>query len=370
MPLPIRKNILAMQPYSPGRPISEVQRELGLTEVIKIASNENPLGPSPKALAAIQSAISQVHIYPDAAAYELRQAIAEFHAVPMSQVAVGNGSDELIRIITTCLCGEPSDEVVCGDPSFVRYISAAQGANAKINLVPLDDELRIDLKEVISRVTANTRVVFLANPNNPTGTIFDKSSFEEFLAQVPADCAVVMDEAYFEFAKDDPSYPDGMDYFRTKDNVVILRTFSKAYGLAGLRVGYAICPDQLADAINRIREAFNVNVLGQAAAVAALSDADHLATYVEHNRKERARLCEWLTRRGCRVYSSYANFVLVDLGIPGKEATENLLQRGIIVRGGHVLGLPKCVRISIGTSEEMDRLLVALDQIVPSGVSK
>jgi histidinol-phosphate aminotransferase len=233
----IRSNVLRMEPYSPGKPISEVRRELGLDRIIKLASNENPFGPSPKAVAAVQEAAKTMHLYPDADAFDLKKAIADRYGIPAGQVLLGNGSDELIHMLGMLYLGSPEDEVVVGDPSFVRYDAAAFLAPSKLIKVPLDSDYRHDLPAMARAATNNAKLLFIANPNNPTGTIVRQAELISFLKDLPENVTTILDEAYFEFAQADPGYPDSVDLIRDGYRVIGLRTFSKTFGLAGIRLG-------------------------------------------------------------------------------------------------------------------------------------
>ena len=349
----IRPNVLGMTPYSPGKPIDEVKRELGLDRVIKLASNENPLGPSPKAVEAVREAAARMHVYPDGAAYALKSKLSDKFGVDATQVLVGNGSDELIHLLGLVLL-EEGDEMMMGDPSFSRYDAAAHLAPARLVKVPLDGDYRHDLPAMARAVTAQTRLVWIANPNNPTGTVVRKAEFDRFLADVPDDVVVVLDEAYHEFAAGLDDLPNSLDYVRAgTPNVVGLRTFSKAYGLAGIRVGYGFAPPAVADAIERAREPFDVNSLAQVAAVAALDDDEHLRNTVETNRRGLDTLNAAFREVGARPLESFANFVYADLGRPARPVFDALLRRGVITRSGDVLGNPTCLRVSVGTDEEM-----------------
>lgn len=352
-----------MRPYSPGKPIEEVQREFGLTRVIKLASNENPLGPSPLAIAAVEQAAREMHIYPDASSYRLVQAIAERYAVPADQVLFGNGSDELIHYLGLIFLNGPEDEMIVGDPSFVRYDASAQVVGAKLVKVPLDADLRHDLTAMAAAVTERTRMIWIANPNNPTGTIVTRAEIDTLLANTPAHVVVVLDEAYAEYAADEPDYATSLDYLAT-ERVVGLRTFSKAYGLAGIRVGFGFAPPAVVDAFQRVREPFNVNSLAQAAAIAALGDREHLAAGVKMNRESAAALMEAFRAVGAKPVASFANFVCADMGQPGEPIFRELLKRGVIVRSGHVLGLPNYLRVSCGTLAEVQEFASALREVM------
>ncbi len=353
MSFPIRPNVLKMRPYSPGKPIDEVKRELGLTDIVKLASNENPFGPSPKALAAIQKAASDIHLYPDASAFELRSAIAKRHGLDLGQVMVGSGSDEIISSLGHILLG-PGTQLIMGDPSFVRYDSSAHLADAELVKVPLDSEWKHDVRAMAEKFTDQTRLVYIANPNNPTGTVIPHEDILYVLDRLPAGALLVLDEAYFEFAEHLEDFPKSVDLLKAGKPVVILRTFSKAYGLAGLRVGYGLASSEIVTNVDRVRMPFNVNSLAQAAAIAALDDAVHVRKTVSENAAGLERVTAMAEKMGFKVVPSYANFICVDLGSPAMPIFEALLAEGVIVRPGTVLGMPNHLRVSIGTTEEMD----------------
>lgn len=359
----LRSNVLRMEPYSPGKPITEVQRELGLDHVVKLASNENPLGPSPKAVEAVREMASQLHLYPDASGYEIRQAIAKRFDVADSHVMLGNGSDELIHMLGLLFLG-PGDRMVVGDPSFVRYDAAAQLAESELVKVPLDSSFRHDLTAMARRADERTKLIFIANPNNPTGTIVRRAEFDAFLADLPSQTTVVLDEAYFEFAAHVADYPVSIDYVKAGKPVIGLRTFSKTYGLAGIRIGYGFASAEVVDAFHRAREPFNVNALAQAAAIAALSDEAHIKATVENNRRGMARMVEALTELGCTPCESYGNFVFVDLHREAKPVFLELLKRGVIVRSGEIFGTPTCIRVSVGTDAEVTEFVEAIRAVL------
>jgi len=366
MGLRIRPNVRRMEPYSPGKPVSEVKRELGLESVVKLASNENPLGPSPKAVEAVRRAAESMHVYPDGSAYELRQALASRFGLSGKQILLGNGSDELIHLLGLVFLGSPEDEMVVGDPSFVRYDAAAHLADCKLVKVPLDGDLVHDLRAMARAITPRTKIVFVANPNNPTGTIVRKAEVDAFLNDLPEGVLLVLDEAYYEFAADVPDFPNSLDYLREGRPVVGLRTFSKAYGLAGIRIGYGFAPEEVVDAVDRAREPFDVNSLAQAAAVAALEDDAHVARTVANNRVGAARIAEALRQAGARVFPTYANFVYADLGRPAQPVFDALLRQGVIVRTATTMGSPTGLRVSVGTPDEVDRFVEAFRKVVAS----
>jgi histidinol-phosphate aminotransferase len=346
--------------YEPGRPIEEVAREIGLdpTQIIKLASNENPLGPSPKAKEALHKALLSVHLYPDGNGYYLRQALAEKHRLKIEQVVLGNGSNEIIEFLGHAFLS-PGDEVVISQYAFAIYEIVAKMFQANVVEVPAR-KYGHDLEAMRKAITPQTRLVFVANPNNPTGTVVSSADLVSFVKQVPDSVAVVLDEAYQEFLED---VPDTTRLIENHPNVVVMRTFSKAQGLAGLRIGYGISSPQIAAALQKVRQPFQANSLAQSAALAALSDHDHIAKTVEVVRKGRTFLEGAFTQRGLEWVPSAANFVLVKVG-DGKAVFQKLLQRGIIVRPMHGYKLPEWIRVTVGTAEENDQFLQALDGVL------
>jgi histidinol-phosphate aminotransferase len=341
-----------MHPYQPGKPISTVKRELGLDHVIKLASNENPFGPSPKALEAIREALPELHLYPDGASFDLRTALAEKFETPFNQVVVGNGSDELIGAIGLALLSSPDDEVITAEHSFPRYDAAVDLAPGKLIKAEMSPGWRYDLSAISRAVTANTKIIFIANPNNPTGTIVRKRELDAFIADLPSQTLLVLDEAYFEFAQDAGDYPDGREYVLAGKNVVALRTFSKIYGLAGLRIGYGFVPAYIADAFDRVRAPFDVNSLAQAGAIGALGDAEFLNMTLANNRSGLKLMQEAVEAAGCEVTESWTNFHFIDLKRPCMPVFQALLERGIITRPCTGYGAPNHLRVSIGTPDE------------------
>ncbi|MBE3576652.1 MAG: histidinol-phosphate transaminase [Limnochordales bacterium] len=378
-----RPNILQIAPYVPGKPIEEVKRELGLTDVIKLASNENPLGPSPRAQAAIRAAAGQVHIYPDGNAFRLRHALAAHLSaqvgddpagkgrsliISAEQVMVGNGSDELIKMLAETFV-HPGDRVVFPTPSFSEYEFACRVADGTPVAVPLKD-FRVDVEAIAAAARVpRTPLVFIANPNNPTGTLISRPELEWLIDQLPPETILVLDEAYYEFV-DDPAYTPGLLWVAEGRPVVVLRTFSKIYGLAGLRVGYGVAPAELVALVQRVREPFNVNSLAQEAALAALEDTDHVARSRQLVREGREELTRELTARGMRVIPSQANFLYFDLGCDGREVFRRLLQEGVIVRTGDIFGNPTFLRVTVGLPEQNRRFLAALDRVLAAVRSK
>ncbi|MGQ9730425.1 MAG: histidinol-phosphate transaminase [Candidatus Zipacnadales bacterium] len=344
-----RKSIKGLKPYSPG-----------WTAPIKLASNENPLGPSPKALRAMEQAIQNTRLYPDLPSTDLTNAIARFHNIDPECVVVGAGSDEIIYMLGMAYVN-PGEEIVIANPPFATYCLIASIMDAKLVMVPARDYVH-DLEAMARACTDQTKLVFISNPYNPTGTIVRRNELEKFLDAVPERTIVVLDEAYFEYV-DDPDYPNGLDYVRQGRNVVSLRTFSKIYALAGLRVGYGMAPAALAKWLIRVREPFNVNSIAQAAALASLEDPDQVRRAVELNRQGREYLCREFDALGLSYAPSYANFIFVDLGMDSVTAFDALRARGYAVRTGDIFGMPTHIRVSIGTPEQNRGFIAALREV-------
>lgn len=355
----IRPEILQLNRYIPGKPIDEVVRELGLSSVVKLASNENPLGPSPKALEAATRALRSMQLYPDDSAYNLKKALSAHHKIDGEHFIQGNGAVEIIRMIVELFI-EPGDEAVLGAPSFAIYRQDVKQMGGKLVEVPLDETFHYDLAAIRKAVTAKTKLIALCSPNNPTGTIIRKPALDAFLRDLPRDIFVVLDEAYGDFAGD-PEYHNGIDYVLQGYPVIALRTFSKAYGLAGLRVGYGVASKSVAANLNRLRVLFDVSGPAQAAAVAALSDSEHYEKTRRLIREEKPFLYGELKRLGVRFVPTESNFFVVETA-DDWEAFQALLRLGVIVRPGSHLGMPGWLRITIGTREENSRLIAALEK--------
>lgn len=355
-----RPAIFRIPPYIPGKPIEEVQRELGLTDVIKLASNENPFGPSPKALAALTANAAGVALYPDAGAVLLREALAARAGFPPAQIIVGNGSDEVIRLAAEALLG-PGDEAIICEPTFGEYLYAVRLLGATPVLIRAEHGQ--DLRAIGAAVTPRTKMIFVCNPNNPTGTIVGQTEFAAFLAELPQGVLVVYDAAYREYVSA-PDYPEGFALLRRGAPLLVLRTFSKIYGLAGLRVGYGVGPADLIALLYRVKEPFNANLLAQQAALAALDDTEHVAKSLAGNEAGRAQLYQGLTGLGLGYLRSEANFILVDLDREAQGIYEALLRRGVIVRSAGVFGLPRRIRVTVGTEAQNERFLAALAEVL------
>ncbi|KPJ53034.1 hypothetical protein AMJ39_06085 [candidate division TA06 bacterium DG_24] len=357
-----RSNVLEIKPYVPGKPIEEVQRQLGIKgEIIKLASNENPLGPSPRALAALRQACGRVNLYPDDGAYYLTAALAKSFGVDEDQIILGNGSVELIEFVAKAFLGE-TDTAVMSDQAFIMYRIVSMIANARRVEVPLRDYTH-DLEAMADAIDGSVKVVYIANPNNPTGTMVSGEEVERFLDRVPESVVVVFDEAYIEYIER-PDFPDSLRYVREGRNLVFLRTFSKAHGLAGLRVGYGIGPQELIEPLRKVRLPFNINMLGQEAALAALDDDEHIRRSREINAAGHRYLSRELDALGLFHTDSVGNFVFVDTGIDCKVVFQGLQRKGIIVRPLAGYGFPTAFRATVGTERMNKRFIKALAEVL------
>jgi len=355
-----------IRPYPPGKPIEEVERELGRT-AIKLASNENPLGPSPKAQEAIRNYLEHIHIYPDGGGYYLRKRLAEIQGLSSDQIILGAGSTDLIELVAkTFLSG--ADEALTSESAFYMYRLAIEDMGAGLVQVPMRD-LTFDLPAIAHAVTARTKVVYLGNPNNPTGTMFTAEELDRFLAAIPARILVVLDEAYFEYVER-PDYSHSIDAVRAGKNLLALRTFSKVHGLAGLRLGYGMGHPELIECLQRIRSPFNASSLAQVAGLAALDDREHIARSVESNRREMKFMTGELTLLGVRYTPSAGNFLLIDTGRDCEEDFIRLLHEGVIVRPMKLYNFPTCLRVTVGVHEENEQFLEALHRVLASPVKK
>ncbi len=354
----VNEHIRELKPYEPGKPLEELERELGISDSVKLASNENPLGPSPKALDAIRDAVGEVFRYPDGASFALRSALAARLGVAENQLVFGCGGDEILELVAKTFLRR-GDEVVYGWPSFAMYPIVAKGMGAVPVQVPLDDDFTYDLDGILEAITDRTRLVMLCNPNNPTGTSYGREAFEAFVAKLPADVVLLVDEAYYEFVRRD-DYPDTVSLTRTRPGTIVLRTFSKIYGLAGLRIGYGICDAEAASYLERARHPFNVNRLAEIAALAALDDHEHVEKTRAMNDAGARFLTDALEALGCRVWPTDANYVLVEIG---PDYYDKLLRQGVIVRPMAGFGLTSHLRVSIGTADENEKLVKAIERI-------
>jgi histidinol-phosphate aminotransferase len=356
------ENVRSLSPYVPGKPIEELQRELGLTDIIKLASNENPFGPSPRALEAMRAALADTWLYPDGSGHVLKQKLSAHLGVSPTQITLGNGSNDVLVLLAEAFL-KPGVEAIYSQYAFAVYPIAVQAAGATAIVTPANAAdspmpLGHDLAAMARAITPRTRLVFIANPNNPTGTWVPAQALREFIARVPPHALVVLDEAYFEYTGG-MDLQDGIQWLGEFPNLVVVRTFSKAYGLAGVRVGYAVSHPSVADMLNRVRQAFNVSVVGLAGAAAALDDRAHLDKVVGVAAAERARVAAHLARLGTVVLPSAGNFLMLHAGPDARARFEALLRRGIIVRPVGNYQLPEHLRVTLGTVEQNDRFLKA-----------
>ncbi len=358
----IKPHIRDLAPYEPGKPIEELERELGITNSIKLASNENPLGPSPKAIEAIREAAGEIHRYPDGACFALRARLATQLGVAENQLTFGTGADEILELIAKTLTG-PGDEVVYAWPSFAMYPIVIKGMGATAVPVPLNDDFVHDLDAMAAAVTPQTRALMLCNPNNPTGTSVGAGEFDRFVAALPEHVVLVVDEAYFEFVRR-PDFPDVVSLLGQRPGTLVLRTFSKLHGLAGIRIGYGIADAELASYLERARHPFNVNRLAEVAALAALDDHEHARRTLETNRTGIEYLSAALGKMGIETWPTDANFMLAKTGA---DVFDPLLRLGVIVRPLAGFGLTEHIRVTIGLPEENERFIKALAELRSAG---
>lgn len=353
--------VQTLKPYQPGKPISELEREYGISDSVKVASNENPLGCSPKALAAAREALEEMALYPDGGAFSLKAALSAKHDLPAECITLGNGSNDVLDLIARVFLG-PGLNTVMSEYAFAVYPISSLAVGAELKIAPAKDYGH-DLEAMRDLVDENTRVVWIANPNNPTGTWLARDELEHFLEELPGGVICVLDEAYVEYVGHE-DYPDGSLWLSRFPNLIVTRTFSKAYGLASLRVGYGLCSSDIADLLNRVRQPFNVNSFALAAAEAALQDQEHIDNSVRNNREGMQYLEAELKRLGLEWIPSVGNFISIDLQRSGDEIYELLLREGVITRPVTAYRLPNHLRISIGLPEENQRLIAALEGVL------
>ncbi len=358
-----RRALRDVFPYQPGKSIASVQRELGLKSVVKLASNENPIGASPRAMAAYRKAEKALALYPEGTSPELREGLARFHGIEPESVIVGNGSDEIIRLLCEAFL-DPEDEVVVSQHAFIRFKQQASMMGARVIEVPMTDWTH-DLALMAKAASPRTKLVFVANPNNPTGTYNTLDEVSELLAAVPKTALVVLDEAYYQYAEGISGYPKSLPgLVRENDNLVVMRTFSKAYGLAGLRVGYGVADPEITGWLDRIRMPFNVNLPAQRACLEALKDDAFVGRAVRANEAQRVVVSRTLGEMGFGVGDSATNFVFARSPLPGRELFKSLLRQGVIIRPLDEYGLPHFVRVSIGTAAQNKALFAALHKVL------
>lgn len=361
MNIEIRKEVQNINAYPAGKPISEVKREYGLDDIVKLASNENPLGCSPKAAEAVKDLMSGFNLYPDPAAFELKSKIARRYGVDINEVFCGTGSDLLIRVICSAVIN-PGDESIVGEVTFSRYADATLLMGGSVISIPLKNNA-LDIEAMIQAITPATRIIWFCNPNNPTGTIFSEDDFKNVLDRIPENVLIVMDEAYYEYVTD-KDYPDSLVYLKNHPNMVILRTFSKAYGLAGLRVGYGICSSGLAKYFNAIIGPFDVNLVAQTAASAAVDDNEFIEKSRKVNTEGREYLYKELGLLGFPYIKTQANFIMFNTLADDVKVFNELLMKGVIVKSGSSLKMPGYLRVSIGSMEQNEKFVKVLKEIL------
>ncbi len=360
----MKQNLVSVKNYVPGKPLEELEREYGIKNAVKMASNENALGPSPKAVAALRKSLLKIHRYPDGGCFYLRQKLAKFLKVPAESLVFGNGSDELLVFAVRAFVSQ-NEEIIIADPTFLIYEIACSVENGRVVKVPMKN-FRYDLEAMKNKISSSTKLIFIANPDNPVGTYIQEKALSEFLRAVPSNVLVVLDEAYYEFARIKKDYPDSLSLLKKYPSLIVTRTFSKAYGLAGLRVGYAVAAPEIINALNKVREPFNVNLLAQEAAIAALDDRAHLMKTVKLVNDGRRFLTQSLEKMGARCVDTVTNFILVDLKREIRPIYESLLKSGVIVRPMNAWGLETFLRVTIGTKADNQRFVVALKKALNS----
>lgn len=359
------KGVQTLSPYQAGKPIDELKREYGVSDIIKLASNENPLGPSEKVISAIQDELAELSRYPDGNAFDLKKALAAKYSVYIEQITIGNGSNDILEILTRAFV-TPEHEIIFSQHAFAVYPIVTQAVGAKAVVVPAKNWGH-DLQAMQQAITSKTRVVFIANPNNPTGTWIGEQDLSEFIKGVPDTVLVVLDEAYYEFADSNinaEDYPNGIELTKLYPNLIVTRTFSKAYGLAGLRIGYSISDSQIADALNRIRQPFNVNSLALKAAEVAITDIEYLKKGLKLNAEGMSQLISAFEKMKLSYIPSVGNFICVNVGEFAMKVYDNLLYEGVIVRPIANYEMPEYLRITIGTEKENNRFITALKKVL------
>lgn len=358
-----RKELAGLKEYVPGKPIEDVMREYGLKSIVKLASNENPLGPSKKAIQAIKEEAENIHIYPDGAAIELREKLAKKHNLKPEQILIGSGGEQILKLVAHTFVDQ-GDEVIFAAPSFALYDIMSTHIGAKCHSVPLTEDFKHDFDRFIELVNDRTKIVYVCNPNNPTGNIMTKDEVWDLARKLPDTCILMLDEAYFEYAIHDPNYMDGLEVLAERPNTVILRTFSKVAGLAGLRVGYAFSSPEIITEMSKIKGVFNANRLAQVAAVASLDDEEHIEKTVKLNTDSLNRMKQYFNKNDMAYVESHTNFIFVDIHMSSKIAYVELQKRGVIIRPGFLWGFENYIRVSSGTIEQTNIFLKALDEVI------
>lgn len=357
-----KNEVSYVKPYVPGKPIEELKRELGIEEIEKLASNENPLGPSPKAIEAIRREAANIHIYPEANSTELKIKLSEKYALPVENIVIGNGGEELLKMIAETFIN-PGDEAIMANPSFDKYSSEVCFMGGVAVKIPLKS-YKHDFETFVERINEKTKLIFVCNPNNPTGNIMPKEDLDYLVKNTPEDVVIVLDEAYYDYAIKNPEYPESLDILKQRPNTIILRTFSKVAGIAAVRVGYLLTTKEIADAMNKIKLTFSVNRLAQAAAIAALEDQEHLDKTVELNYKSLGLMEKYFQEKNFEYIKPNANFVFVNVNEDSRIVFQGLLKKGIIIRPGYLWGWDSWLRVSTGTMEQTEKFIKRLDEVL------
>jgi histidinol-phosphate aminotransferase len=353
--------IKELQPYQAGKPVEELQRELGISDIVKLASNENPFGPSERVVAALKAAMPELARYPDGSAFSLKEKLSRHLDVETNMLTIGNGSNDVLELLARVYL-RPGMEAIVSQHSFVVYPLAVKSLGADLRVVPAKNYAQ-DLDATLAAITDKTRMIFIANPNNPTGTWIKKAELSSFMKKVREDIIVVLDEAYFDYVEE-PEYPDGIVMHKQFNNIVVTRTFSKSYGLASLRVGYSVSHADIADLLNRVRQPFNVNSMSLAAAIVALDDQEHVTAAIDNNNQGMAYLTEACDKLGLEYIPSVGNFLTVDFGRDALPIYEALLHEGVIVRPIGVYEMPNHLRVTIGKPSENERFVNSLIKVL------
>ena len=357
-----RNELDLIRPYVPGKPIEQVKKEYGIEKIEKLASNENPLGPSPKALEAIRNELLSINIYPDSSASVLRETIAEEYSLKANNVIVGNGGEHILQVIAQTFINA-GDEAIMADKTFDLYESTVTLLGGTAVKVPLKNYMH-DLEEFINRINEKTKLIYVCNPNNPIGNIATKNSVEYLISNVPNDIVIVFDEAYYDYARINENYPDSIDILRRRPNTVILRTFSKIAGIAAMRVGFALSSPEIIEQMSKVRGVFSVNRLAQVAAAAALKDYEHIHNTVKLNYESMRFMEEYFKIMNLEYIKSNANFVFVNLNMDSRDVFESFQEKGIIIRPGYLWGMDSWIRVSTGTMEQTKLFIEKLDEIL------
>jgi len=361
----IRKGILDLKPYIPGKPIEEVKRELGLKEVIKLASNETSVGPSPLAVEAIKKELENINLYPEGSSSLLREKLAYRLSIDKEMIIIGNGADNIIDLVGMAFINE-GDEVITGEITFPAYETITKIMGGKLISVKLKD-FSFDLEGIIQRINEKTKIIFLCNPNNPTGTMVDKKAVDKFIKQIPENVVIVFDEAYYDYVEDE-NYPNSLSYVLEEKNVIVLRTFSKIAGIAGLRVGYGIAKPELIGYLNRVVNPFTTNRLAQVAALASLDDEEHYRKVLKTNQEGKKYLYRELKKIDLFYLPTETNFIFLDLKENSEVIFEKLLRKGVIIRPGKIYGCPNFIRVTMGTDYENQKFILALKEVMDKNI--